>query len=53
MDKIRRELSPEDARAFLQIWWKERMRAARRAFNDPDEVAKIIELLEAQQADSE
>ena len=47
MDKVRRELSSEDARAFIHIWWKERLRAARRVFNDPDQVEKIVDILEA------
>src|SRR5437588_1545563 len=35
-DKMRRELG-EDARDFMRIWWQERLRAARRVFNDPDQ----------------
>ena len=46
LDDVRRELGPEDAREFLRVWWKERLRAARRVFNDPDEVEKIVDLLE-------
>src|SRR5262245_10473855 len=47
MDKMRQELSPEDAREFMRIWWQERLRAARRVFNDPDQIEKIVEILEA------
>ena len=47
MDKVRREFSSEDAREFIHIWWKERLRAARRVFNDPDQVEKIVDILEA------
>src|SRR5436190_1562070 len=32
---------------FRRIWWQERLRAARRVFNDPEQVEKIVELLEA------
>src|SRR5581483_600815 len=38
LDDIRRELSPDDARECIRIWWQERLRAARRVFNDPDQV---------------
>jgi hypothetical protein len=53
MDKVREEMSPEQAREFLRIWWKERLRAARRTFNDPAEVEKIVELLEAGRSSGE
>jgi hypothetical protein len=46
LDQIRRELG-DDAREALRIWWQERLRAARRVFNDPDQVEKIVEMLEA------
>jgi hypothetical protein len=29
------------------MWWKERLRAARRVFNDPEQVEQIVALLEA------
>lgn len=45
LDKMRREL-PGTHRDFLRIWWQERLRAARRVFNDPDQVEKIVEMLE-------
>jgi hypothetical protein len=45
LDQMRERLGP-DAREYLQIWWKERLRAARRVFNDPVQIEKIVELLE-------
>jgi hypothetical protein len=47
LDKMRGELSDEDYRDFFRIWWQERLRAARRVFNDPDQVEKIVAILEA------
>ncbi len=47
LDEMRRELSGADREDFLRIWWQERMRAARRVFNDSNEVEKIVTLLEA------
>jgi hypothetical protein len=32
---------------YMRMWWQERLRAARRVFNDPDQVEQIVELLEA------
>ena len=46
LDEMRRELGGED-RDYLHLWWQERLRAARRVFNDPDQVEKIVALLEA------
>ncbi|MFL5327313.1 MAG: hypothetical protein ACJ8C4_00220 [Gemmataceae bacterium] len=46
MDQFRREAG-EDAKEYMRMWWKERLRAARRMFNDPAEVEKIVEMLEA------
>ena len=43
---MRRELG-EDARDYLRIWWQERLRAARRVFNDPVQVEQIVAMLEA------
>ena len=45
LDRMRQELGA-DARDFLRDYWKERLRAARRVFNDPVEVEKIVEMLE-------
>lgn len=44
-DKFRREVGRNDPE-ILRIWWRERLRAARRAFNDPQQVEKIVEILE-------
>jgi hypothetical protein len=44
-DKLREEVGGD--RDYLRMWWKERLRAARRVFNDADQVEKIVELLEA------
>lgn len=46
MDAMRKELG-DDAKDFLRIWWQERLRAARRVFNDPDQVEQIVAILEA------
>jgi hypothetical protein len=47
LDKARSEMSAEDYREFFRVYWKERLRAARRVFNDPAEVERIVEMLEA------
>lgn len=48
LDKMREELGEgEDAREYLRIWWQERLRAARRVFNDPAQVEQIVTILEA------
>jgi hypothetical protein len=44
LDQIRREVDDPE---FIRIWWQERLRAARRVFNDPDQVEQIVSLLEA------
>src|SRR5262245_27640784 len=46
LDRVRRELPDADPE-FFRIWWQERLRAARRVFNDPDQVEQIVSLLEA------
>jgi len=46
LDELRRELG-DDARDFLRIYWQERLRAARRVFNDPEQVEQIVDMLEA------
>lgn len=46
LDQMRRELAGADP-DYLRIWWQERLRAARRVFNDPDQVERIVEMLEA------
>jgi hypothetical protein len=45
LDQMRKE-HPELDADFFRTYWKERLRAARRQFNDPDEVEQIVELLE-------
>ena len=45
MDRMRAELG-DDGGEFVRLNWKERLRAARRVFNDPREVAAIVEMLE-------
>ena len=47
LDQARVELGDETYRDFARIWWQERLRAARRVFNDPEQVEKIVEMLEA------
>lgn len=46
LDQVRAELSAEDFREYFRIYWQERLRAARRVFNDPAQVERIVELLE-------
>jgi len=46
LDELRRRLGP-DAREAVRIWLQERLRAARRVFNDPEQVEKIVEILAA------
>ncbi len=43
---MRHELS-DAAPEFLRIYWQERLRAARRVFNDPQQLEEIVELLDA------
>ena len=47
LDAMRGEVPGDDGKEFFRIWWQERLRAARRRFNDPAEVEKIVEILEA------
>jgi hypothetical protein len=42
---LRRESAGDD-RELIRIWWQERLRAARRVFNDPDQVEQIVAMLE-------
>ena len=44
LDQVRRKVDDPE---FIRIWWQERLRVARRVFNDPDQVEQIVELLEA------
>lgn len=45
LDAMRKEVGGD--REFMRIWWQERLQAARRVFNDPNEVTQIVDLLEA------
>ena len=47
LDEARKEMPAEDHREFVRIWWQERLRAARRVFNDPQQVEEIVSILEA------
>jgi len=42
--RMRREVDGDQD--YLRIWWQERLRAARRVFNDPEQVEKIVAILE-------
>ena len=46
LDEVRRE-HPDYAKEFVTGYIKERIKAAKRVFNDPAEVERIVELLEA------
>jgi hypothetical protein len=45
-DEVRRD-HPDSAREYINSYMKERLKAARKVFNDPAEVEKIVELLTA------
>jgi hypothetical protein len=45
LDQMRREVDGDPE--FLRLYWKERLRAARRVFNDPEQIEQIVALLEA------
>jgi hypothetical protein len=46
LERMRGRLG-DGADEFLRVWWQERLRAARRTFNDPDQVDQIVAALEA------
>jgi hypothetical protein len=46
LDQMRHKLAGIDVN-YLRMWWQERLRAARRVFNDPHQVERIVEMLEA------
>ncbi|MEX0715861.1 MAG: hypothetical protein WD066_04705 [Planctomycetaceae bacterium] len=46
LDETRRE-DPEYAAEFVRGYWQARLRAARRTFNDPDQIERIVAILEA------
>jgi len=43
LDQMRKEIDDPE---FIRIWWQERLRAARRVFNDPVQIERIVTLLE-------
>jgi hypothetical protein len=45
LDEVRRE-HPDWAKEFVTSYIKERIKAAKRVFNDPAEVERVIDLLE-------
>jgi hypothetical protein len=45
LDEMRREVGNDPE--YMRMWWKERLRAARRQFNDPGQVEEIVAILEA------
>ena len=44
-DDLRREVGGDAE--YLRMCWRERLRAARRLFNDPEQVEQIVAILEA------
>lgn len=46
LDQMRAE-DPELGKEYVQIYWQARLRAARRTFNDPEQIELIVEILEA------
>ncbi len=46
IDKMREEMG-EDGREYVQLYWQSRLRAARRVFNDPQQIEEIVSILEA------
>jgi ankyrin repeat protein len=46
LDEVRRD-HPEWAKDFVNTYMKERIKAAKRVFNDPEQIERIIDLLEA------
>ena len=45
LEKVRRRTGGDPE--YLRTRWRERLRAARRLFNDPEQVEKTVEILEA------
>jgi hypothetical protein len=43
-DEMRRDVNDPE---YVRMWWKDRLRAARRSFNDPAQYEQIVEILEA------
>jgi hypothetical protein len=50
VDRMRAECGDVGSE-FVRMYWKERLRAARRVFNDPQELEAIVEILEAADAE--
>jgi hypothetical protein len=44
-DELRRDVDGDVE--YLRMYWRERLRAARRVFNDPEQVEQIVAILEA------
>ena len=44
LDDLRREVGGDPE--YLRMYWQERLRAARRVFNDPEQVEQIVAILE-------
>lgn len=44
LDELRKRM-PDLPKEFLSMWWQERLRAARRVFNDPAQLEQIIDML--------
>lgn len=44
LDELRTEFGDPE---IVRIYWKERLRAAKRVFNDPEQIERIVEILEA------
>jgi hypothetical protein len=51
IDRLRNEFGP-DGSEFVKIYWSERLRAARRVFQDPREVEAIVDILETSGSDA-
>jgi hypothetical protein len=49
LDKRRAQLGPDGA-DHIRLYWQQRLRAARRVFNDPDQIEQIVAILEAADA---
>lgn len=47
LDRMRREFPGPEGKEYVRDYLKERLKAAKRVFNDPREVEKIVDLLEA------
>ena len=47
LESIRRQFKGKERKEYTRIYLEERMKAAKRVFNDPAQVEKIVELLEA------